>query len=294
MKRILIILIVIAFMPMSAMASKLERGLRSRWLGAWVVMTVETYSNCSGRFTANRVNGRLVSSRGRQRFRRGELARVERIDAKRRRIDIFLSIAEPVLVPYEDGPFTLYNQANCKLELEVEVPRELVKSKDVRSLDRALAPLMKRFSDIDDAQNAGSWNQRERDAYPEGYDRTLAEHAIWQAERQNALVQTRLDDAFNKTAEITSRIGSDEPYLSGFARGVRAARSKDLANCSRLLAVKFKAARPKVSHASNDSSAMSPRMLKGYQDGMHLVYGLEMLRNLPECFVPVPDPPVDR
>ena len=219
MKRILVILIVIAFIPMSAMASKLERGLRSRWLGAWVVMTVETYSNCSGRFTANRVNGRLVSSRGRQRFRRGELARVERIDAKRRRIDIFLSIAEPVLVSYEDGPFTLYNEANCKLELEVEVPRELVKSKDVRSLDRALAPLMKRFSDIDDAQNADSWNQRERDAYPEGYDRTLARHAIWQAERQNALVQTRLDDAFNKTAEITSRIGSDEPYLSGFARG---------------------------------------------------------------------------
>jgi hypothetical protein len=30
----------------------------------------------------------------------------------------------------------------------------------------------------------------------------------------------------------------------------------------------------------------------GYVDGMELTHGLELIRRLPECYVPVPDPPI--
>jgi hypothetical protein len=35
---------------------------------------------------------------------------VVRVDAKRSRIDLLLSLAEPMLRSYNDGPFTLYEE----------------------------------------------------------------------------------------------------------------------------------------------------------------------------------------
>ncbi len=292
MKRLIIIFFVILVaIPIGSFPSSLERGLKSRWLGAWVLTTVETYSACSGRHTSNRVNGRLVSSKGRHRFHRGELARVERVDVKRRRIDLYLSVVEPLLVPHRHGPFTLYNEVACKIELEVEVPRELVKAKDAASLDRTLAPILERFADIEGARRAASWNERERAPFPDDYERTLARHAIWQAEQNNALVQARMDEALRETSEITARIGSDPAYLSAFANGVQAARDLDFGDCSGLLAIDLSKGPSRVSRARNQEGRTPPRTSRGYRDGEHLVLGLEMLANLPECFVSIPELP---
>ena len=41
-----------------------------------------------------------------------------------------------MLLPTQDGPFTLYREASCRIELEVELPRDLVKSKAVPRTDR--------------------------------------------------------------------------------------------------------------------------------------------------------------
>jgi len=176
MKRIAMMIAVVMIFPFSAFASRLEQNLESRWLGAWVVTTVETQSDCNDSFTANRVNGRLVSSRGGHRFEKGELARVERVDAKRSRVDLRLSITEPVLRSYSDGPFTLYEEATCRIEIEVEIPRDMVKAKDASSIDRTLAPLLERFATLEQAERSRRFNGRRRDDYPEDYERTLAEH----------------------------------------------------------------------------------------------------------------------
>jgi hypothetical protein len=289
MQRFAILISILLIFPIGTFASKLERGLQSRWLGAWVVTTVETYSDCAGIYTPNRVNGHLVSSRGGHRFARGELAKVVRVDVKRRRVDLFLSVAEPLLMPHEDGPFTLYNEASCRMELEVEVPRQMVKAKDLSNIDQMLAPILERYSTLERAQRARSWNRRERQDYPEDYERTLAEHAIWKAERRNALIQSRIDEALGVTAEITDRVGSDPPYLSGFSKGVEAARGLDVGECSRLLSLDLSVPRSNVSHARNEESGMPPRVARGYEDGKRLILGLEMIRGLPECFVPVPN-----
>jgi hypothetical protein len=98
----------------------LQDDLNARWRGAWVIVTGELYSNCNGQTTDNRINGDLISGNGRFAFAPGELARVTRVDARRRRVDVFLDIYEGMLIEYEDGPFTLYREVSCPVELLVE------------------------------------------------------------------------------------------------------------------------------------------------------------------------------
>src|SRR2546422_537338 len=59
-----------------ARAGDLQRTMDSRWRGAWVLTAVDTYSDCGGFHTDNQVSGTLVSSKGRFRFRPGELGQV--------------------------------------------------------------------------------------------------------------------------------------------------------------------------------------------------------------------------
>lgn len=291
MKRIAILIVVVMMSPVCTHASKLQQNLKSRWLGAWVVTTVETHSDCNGYYTANRVNGRLVSSRGSHRFAKGELAKVERVDLKRRRVDLLLTLSEPMLKSYNDGPFTLYDEVTCRMELEIEIPRDMVKSKDASSIDRTLAPLLDRFASLEQAEQSRRWNMREREDYPDDYEHTLTEYAIWKAEQQNALVRSRIDEALRVTEEITARVSSDSPYLSGFSLGIEAARKMDLGQCSQLLSADISPTKRRVSRAGNRESEMPPRVARGYQDGKRLVLGLEMISGLPECYVPVPDQP---
>lgn len=113
MKRSWLLAALIAI-PSTTPAADLEQELRGRWLGAWVVTTVDTYSNCQGLATNNRIHGELVHGQGQHRFDRGELARVEKVDAKRSRVDLHLLLSEPLLVAYQEGPFTLYAKRSAR------------------------------------------------------------------------------------------------------------------------------------------------------------------------------------
>ena len=55
-----------------ARAGDLQRTMESRWRGAWALIAIDTYSDCSGFHTDNQVSGTLVNSKGRFRFRPGE------------------------------------------------------------------------------------------------------------------------------------------------------------------------------------------------------------------------------
>jgi hypothetical protein len=279
--------------PRPAAASELERSVESRWRGAWILTNVDTYSDCSGIHTNNRVNGSLVTSRGRMRFRPGELEQVIRVDLKRSRLDLMLSLPEPILTSFQDGPFTLYNEARCLMELEVELPREVVSGSNLDGIDTALRPILKRHTSQDEAMQAKAWNRRKRDAYPADYDRTLAEHAAWKAEQANAAVQARIDQAMTETSRLTDRVSADADYLKGFAAGIAAMRAVDLGRCGDLMSRDFSGLPPapaRVAVAGFTGEAAS-RYNNGYQDGERLVFGLESLRRLPQCMVQVPERP---
>ena len=109
-----------------ATAGDFQRTLQGDWLGAWVVVRGESYSDCNGGYTRNRINGTLVKGSAAWRFAPGELAKLDKVDLKRSRLDLSLTFDEPFLVSYQDGPFTLYREARCRVELEVEIDRKSV------------------------------------------------------------------------------------------------------------------------------------------------------------------------
>jgi hypothetical protein len=275
-----------------AYAGGIEKDINRRWLGAWVVTRTELYSDCNGVETNNRINGTLVSGRGARRFQPGELAKVTKVDAGRHRIDVRISLVEPVLLAHREGPFTLYDVASCRAELEIEVPRDQVKAQDVASLDRQIAGLVERFSTVEEARVSRTWNKRSREPLPPDYERTLRAHAAWKAEQQNAAVRAKVDEAHQTVQRVTERITDDAEYLRGFAAGVQAARQNGAGGCPEMLAINLR------EHGSGTVAlagvgtvpAQSP-YARGQRDGQRLVQGLELVRRLDaECLVEVPGP----
>src|SRR5262245_39385729 len=188
MRRAVLALMALAAALTPTPAGDLEGAMESRWRGAWILTAVDTYSDCAGTYTNNHVNGQLVQGRGRLAFRAGELAQVQKVDLKRARADLLLSLPEPILVSYQDGPFTLYREARCLIELQVELPRPLVAKQNAEGVDQIVLGVVSRFSSQQEASRSRRWNRRERDPYPDDYDQTLAEHDAWKAEQANAAI----------------------------------------------------------------------------------------------------------
>lgn len=287
----LVMLVAVLGFPAMGFAAGVEKQITGRWLGAWVVTRAELYSDCTGLHTANRVNGTLVSGRGARRFRSGELGKVTKVDAGRSRIDLKVSLVEPVLLARQEGPFTLYEEARCHVELQVEVPRDQVKAEDIQGLDRQVADLLERHSAAEQAKESRGWNKRERDPYPEDYDRTLRAHAVWKAEQHNARIQAKLDEAALVAEQVTGKVANEPEYLRGFAEGVRATREAGAGACPAMLSLNLKEVTSgTVTLAGVGTvSAVTP-YARGYGDGRRLVLGVTLVRGLPGCFVEVPRP----
>lgn len=266
-----------------ARTASLEDQLEERLLGAWIVVATELRSDCDGGFTNNRLNGTLVRSDGQFGFGPGELAKVERVDAKRSRLDLRLRLAEPLLAARRDGPFTLFDERRCGVDLEIEIPREAVKAKDVDEIERRLAPLLVRYATEDAARRDDTFNGRERDPYPAGYDRTLREHAAWRAEQTNVAVQAALDRARDEAGRVGDRMQSEPAYLAGFAAGFADGRGETYASCETLVGRV-----PAASRGGKDETAEQKKTRQGRDDGYALALWLDALRRLPGCFVPVP------
>jgi hypothetical protein len=273
----------------TAAPAGLEDELEARWLGAWVVTAVETYSDCAGLATPNRLNGRRVHSRGRRAFKPGEVARVEKVDAKRSRLDLRVALAEPLLASRQDGPFTLYDEVQCPMELEVELPRAMVKGDDMAGIEKLLSPILLRFDTEDEAKRAKLWNRRRRDPYPQGYERTLAEHAAWRAQQTNAAVEAALERAREEAGRVAERMGSDADYVAGFVKGVEAGRGARSPSCEQLVNRNLAPPVRSGQAAGAAANAAQTRWTQGFQDGQTLALSLDQLRRLPGCFVEVPE-----
>jgi hypothetical protein len=288
LKRIAVAVVLLSI-PALAAASRLEDTLESRWRGAWVVTTAETYSDCLGTYTNNHVNGSLVSGRARLRFKPGELGKLDKVDVKHSRIDLSITYTEPILAPQQDGPFTLYNETNCRVELQIELPRKMVSDDDVRGIEGAMVKVLARHEDETSARQDRAYNGRKREAYPADYDQTLKAHAVWKAQQVNAMVQNRIDTAVDLTTRLADRLESDPSYLSGFARGVKAARSVNLGGCREMLARTLGGSSSSGGVVNARQQGQDDPAGRGYKDGQDFVFGLGLIRGLPQCFVPVPE-----
>jgi hypothetical protein len=283
MRTLLRLAVVLALTP-AAPAADLERELAGRLRGAWVVLEVPVRSDCSGAYTDNKVSGARAVGSGAHALPAGELGQIDKVDLHRARIDLKVTLAEPLRVSWQDGPFTLHRHAACRVELEADLPREVVARGDAVAVERALAQALERHDAREAAEASRGWNAREAEPFPDDYDATLAEHARWKAEQANAAVRARLDDADAEASRVADRLVSDPEYVAGFAQGVERARALRWPDCGGLVSGGVEALVSRPSHAGNRTDA-ERRRDRGFEDGQRLVVALELRRLLPACFV---------
>lgn len=277
-----------ALMVPHSLSADLEDDLEQAWVGAWVVTKVETASDCSGTYTNVEVRGLRSTSRGSRRFGEGELARIDKLNQKSDRVDLYLSVAEPILVPRTDGPFTLYDQRSCRVQLMVDVPKAVLKSGRLAEVEAALLESVERHETEASARRSEAWNRRERDPYPRDYEETLARHAAWKAEEVNrALAATRLA-ALDEAAQALSRVTDDPDYLAGFAAGVEAQRRRSAPGCSSLAGAGFSGEEERAPGDRRGSSPAERSFQRGFRDGQVVAWATRVARAVEGCFVPVP------
>jgi len=268
-------------------ASGLEDAVRSRLRGAWGVVEVEVYSGCAGSYANNRISGTLVTSKTDRRFEPGELAKIDKVNVKRARVDVMVSLAEPLLVSRIDGPFELFDVRECRVQLMVEVPRQVVKAGDVNAVMEAVSAVLETHPSRAAAQDSELWNRRQRDPYPEDYELTLARYEVWKAEQHNVAVTARSQEALEDSVRIVERIRRDPAYLDGFAAGVELMREWRERDCDDLVDVRFSSEEHDPPGEHRDQRPWRD----GFRDGQELVFSLMLVDRLERCFVAVPSAP---
>ncbi|MDH3402913.1 MAG: hypothetical protein OES32_09955 [Acidobacteriota bacterium] len=269
-----------------ASSGELEDRLRSRWHGAAVVLAGEVVSDCDERYTNNPVDGRRLRGGRGERFAAGELGRLSKLDLHRAGVDLLVDLAVPARISWVDGPYTLYEQVACRVELLVDLPRSLVRGGDLAGIEEVLERLVERHPSPDEARRSARWNGRQTEPLPAGYERTRVAHAAWKAAQVNAAVQRRIDLALETADRIAAGVETeDELYALGFVEGVETGSERELRDCEAALSSSF--SRPYRSGWKDEDESWK----EGFEDGSRLAYSLVVARRLQGCFLPVPPPP---
>jgi hypothetical protein len=270
------------FSSASELGDRLDRELK----GGWGVLEVEVYSACGGTYSDNEVGAAGVASKARHRFVSGELVKIDNVKVKRQRVDLMLTLDAPLRVSRMDGPFELYDQRSCKVQLIVYVPREMVKSADLDGLLAEVRKTVTLYPSRDDAELSDDWNGREMEPFPDDYQETLHRHAVWKAEQTNAAVRAGIDQALSEAAEAVEGLDDDADYLAGFGEGAEKMGEFSITSCDSLLSISF------TSYRKTAPSDQSRGWKDGWNDGQKLVFHVLVADRLRSCMVPVPGPPL--
>ena len=270
------------FSAASELGDRLDRELK----GGWGVLEVEVYSACGSTYSDNEVGAAGVASKARHRFAAGELTKIDNVKVKRQRVDLMLTLSAPLRVSHVDGPFELYDQRSCRVQLMVYVPREMVKNSDFGGLLTEVKKHVTLYASRDDAELSDDWNGREMEPLPDDYEETLQRHAMWKAEQTNAAVRDGINHALSESAEAIEDLDDDADYLAGFAEGAERMASFSVTNCDSLLSVSF------TSYRKGAPSDTSRDWKNGWEDGQQLVFHVLLADRLRSCLVPVPALPL--
>ena len=283
--RYLAALLTAAFVASGATASDLGNRLENELRGAWGILEAEVYSACGGTYNDNTIGAAGVASKAGHRFDPGELVKIDKIKVKRQRVDLLLTLAVPIRTSRMDGPFELFDEHECRVQLIFPVPREQIKSGDAEALLDTVRTTVTLFPSLADARGSDGWNGREVEPLPDDYEATLRRHAAWKAEQTNAAVRTAVDHALAAAADIAEDLSDDPDYLAGFADGAEKMSPLTLSNCSSLLGASF------TVYHKNAPKESSKRWRDGWDDGQELVFNVLIANRLQGCFVPVPPAP---
>lgn len=289
-RRILVAAAALAFAAPVA-AEDLEDTLRSRWLGAWVVTNVETYSNCDGAFANNDVNGARVTSKAALRFAAGELARIDKVNLKGSRVDVYLNIAEPLLSARQAGPFTLFDERTCKVQLLIDAASKDIRAGNLAAVEAAIAQAVSSFPSREQALLSPAWNRRVREPLPADYPETLARYEVWRVEQLNARLAEAREQAIDEADRIVDHIDDDPHYLAGLAAGVEALRYWSPPSCESIANATFGSAERQAPREHRGETGEQRSWQRGFRDGQALAYNVSVARAIRGCFL-LPPPAV--
>jgi len=266
-------------------ASELDDLLNQKLRGAWAVLAVEVYSGCAGTYSDNQVSDAGVTSKARYRFEPGELVKVDKLNAKRQRVDLMLSLDVPLRTSRRDGPFELFDDLECQVQLIVPISREDIKSSNDAAVTARFEDLITFYPSLEDARESDAWNGREIEPLPADYDHTLARYAVWKAEQTNAAIGEAVRRAIDDAADVADSLSDDAEYLEGFGEGAEAMTSFSTTDCSSLLGTSF------AFHDSSPPKTKTKRWRDGWRDGQELIFNILLAERLQACRVQVPPIP---
>jgi hypothetical protein len=278
-------LVCILAVAASGFGSDLDDRLNQRLKGAWAILEVEVYSACAGTYSDNQVGDAGVAGKAQYRFEAGELVKIDKVNAKRQRVDLLLTLAVPFRTSRVEGPFELFDERQCQVQLIVPVLREEIKAGNDETIVSRFEELITLFPTLDDARDSDSWNGRETEPVPSDYDQTLARYAVWQAEQTNAAVNDAVRRAVNEAADVAEDLSDDTDYLAGFAAGAEKMSGFGTTDCASLLSTSFSF------HDTTPSKDEPKRWRDGWQDGQELIFNVLLAERLQACRVPVPPAP---
>lgn len=264
-------------------AADLQSQLNTGYRGSWAVLLVETGSTCDADYSNNKVLGTRVLSTAPYRLPTGELGRIAKVDVKRSRIDILIDVDEPLLISRTEGPFELFEQARCRVELEIEVPREWVKKKWMEQIEALFSSVLERYDDQESVMRSERWNRRDVEPLPDGYDEVLAEYTVWKAARLKDELLSGLDRALREAQRVIDRADDDPAYGAGFSAGLEreSGKYRSWDDCAELSEENFY---PSGKDAPGDFEGSDEREWeKGYRDGQVVAFNVELARRIGGC-----------
>ena len=259
--------------------------IENRWLDAWVVTSADTYSECNGFYTDNRLRGDQVSSHGRIDVPIGTPAHVDMVTLSASEAVFSMTMSQKLLVTREHRDFTLQAEARCQVDLKVMLPPGMKGEQDILGIEALVQPAMKRYPTEDAAVLAAGFLPQDDPAYASAHQTAIARQQEFESRQTAEAIDARMSQWVSQTQRIQGRISNDPDYLAGFARGVEAGRATALTKCEQLAT-----AEPAMLPMSGPSAATfaskgsrQKAWSRGYEDGIQLTHGLEAIRILPQC-----------
>ncbi len=266
-----------------AQAGKVEDALEAQWRGVFVLFKAESTSGCGEGYTNNPVFGGRLGGRGEHSFGIGELGQVKKVDVKRNRVDLLVDLIEPLRISFEEGPFQLYRQARCGVELQFEVPRAALKKGGVSAADSYISKILEGHDSQGLARSSELYNARQVEPFPDGYEALQSEYEAWKVQQVKAAVRDRLASTLDAASRIGDRARSNQSYSEGFTAGLRYSGSSLIGptDCYQLIHQTLYAVTQNPPSTSIDTDTVEWQA--GNRDGQELSFHLDLARGLERC-----------
>lgn len=263
-----------AVVSAAAARADVESALRGELVGRYALAKGELVSECTDHFTDMKVvGGRLTGGTG-ARFEPGELVRIDNVSSGAMAgLDVNLTLVEPYLLSFEDGPFQVYDERRCRVQLNFEVGRDV--RKDVAKALAAVGGVLELYDDAGAAKRAG-WNKRKVAPYPKDWEKTKQAYHAWKLTQVNAAVRAKTAYVLDEAGRVLNYMPGDDDYLFSFAAGARA-RSDSWSSCEAMLDATF---------YSTGSGGKSSR---GWADGQHVAWANHLAHALQGCYLEEPN-----